>query len=62
MILYFSATGNCKHTAERIAEALGDRAESVLTYGENIHLKKGECFGIVTPTYFVELPTIIREF
>ena len=62
MILYFSSTGNCKHVAERVAEALGDRAESVLTSGDSIHLKKGEYFGIITPTYFVELPTIIREF
>ncbi len=62
MILYFSSTGNCKHVAERVAEALGDRAESVLTSGDSIQLKKGEYFGIITPTYFVELPTIIREF
>ena len=62
MILYFSATGNCKHVAEKVAEALGDRAGSVLTSADSIHLKKGEYFGIVTPTYFVELPTIIREF
>ena len=30
MILYFSATGNCQYAAERIAEALGERAVSIL--------------------------------
>ncbi len=31
MILYFSATGNSKYVAERIAEATGDRALSIET-------------------------------
>ena len=29
MIYYFSATGNCKHVANRIANVIGDRAVSI---------------------------------
>lgn len=30
MILYFSATGNSKYVAQRIAEFLGEKAVSIL--------------------------------
>lgn len=36
MIYYFSATGNSKHVAERIAEALNDQAQS---HGQYQHAK-----------------------
>jgi Pyruvate/2-oxoacid:ferredoxin oxidoreductase delta subunit len=62
MICYFSATGNCKYAAERIAAALGDRAMSIADAGRDISLSEGEIFGIVTPTYFWELPAPTREF
>jgi len=62
MIVYFSATGNCKYVAERIAAALDDTAVSIVSSGKDISLSEGEEFGIVTPTYFWELPLPMREF
>ena len=62
MICYFSATGNCKHVAERLAVKLNDRAVPILGAAPDIMLSEGEVFGLVTPTYFWELPTIVREF
>jgi hypothetical protein len=62
MVLYFSATGNCKYVAERIAFALGDTALSITGAGTDISLSGSEDLGIVTPTYFWELPVPVREF
>ena len=62
MIYYFSATGNYKYVAQTIASELGERAESILEASADIHLAKDEVFGLVTPTYFWELPTVVREF
>ena len=62
MILYFSATGNSKYVAQRIAKTLNDKAVS-LEYCEHIvTLSDNEYFGIVTPTHFWELPVPVREF
>lgn len=62
MICYFSATGNCKYAAERIAAALGDTSVPIADAGTAVSLSEGEVFGIVTPTYFWELPVPTREF
>ena len=62
MIYYFSATGNCKHVANRIANAIGDRAVSIEEAELTTELKKEEMLGFVTPTYFWELPGIVRRF
>ena len=62
MILYFSATGNGKYTAERIASACGEKACSIEVTGRCIDIKEDEMLGIVTPTYFWELPIIVREY
>lgn len=62
MILYFSATGNSKCVASRIASSLGEAAYSIETYNGEIKLSKGEVFGIVTPTYSWELPINVREY
>ena len=62
MIYYFSATGNCKHVAEVIAKAFGDRAVSILEADKEIKLVPEELFGVVTPTYFWELPGPVKEF
>ncbi len=62
MILYFSATGNSKYVAQRIAKALNDKAVSIEHHNGNIILSEKEYFGIVTPTHFWELPVIMREF
>ena len=63
MILYFSATGNCKYVAERLAKALG---EETLSMVECIRAERydfaGESVGIIAPTYDWGLPSIVKEF
>lgn len=66
MIFYFSATGNCKYVASRIAEATG---EAIFSLGEafklkqfQIALEENEILGFVIPTYFGVLPRIVSEF
>ena len=61
MILYFSATGNCKYVAEQIAEATGDAAVSIEKRKSSIELGEGEILGIVSPTYSWELPIIVQS-
>ena len=62
MIVYFSATGNSKYAAERIASALNEKAVSIEEKRYDITLEDGECFGIVTPTHWWALPVPMREF
>ena len=62
MIVYFSATGNCKYVAERIAEALNDTAISIEKQNPDIAIPRDECFGMVSPTYWWELPPVMREW
>lgn len=62
MILYFSATGNCKYVAERIASEFGDHAVSVEKTEADIALAADGMLGIVTPTYCWELPGPTRDW
>lgn len=62
MIYYFSATGNSKHVADRLAEALGTKSQSIETASAEIILADGEPLGIVTPTNWNQLPVLVREF
>lgn len=63
MILYFSATGNSKYVAERIAEAIGDAAVSMSEFKDKDSLNiKDDYFGIVAPTYVYGLPKIVEDF
>ncbi len=62
MIYYFSATGNSRHVADCIAEALGTQAHSIETASTEIVLKDNEPLGFVTPTNWNELPLLVREF
>ncbi len=62
MIVFFSGTGNCKYVAEQVANSMNDKAISIETGQVKFALKEGECFGIVTPTNWWELPILIREF
>ena len=57
MILYFSATGNSKYVAERIANATGDKALSIDEYIDSEKIS-----GIVCPTYAWGVPSVVREF
>ncbi len=63
MILYFSATGNCKYVAERLAKALGEEPLSMV---ECMRTERydftGESIGIIAPTYDWGLPSLVKEF
>ncbi len=61
MIIYFSATGNCKHIAKVIASKTSDSALS-MTELKDIFIKDGENLGFVIPTYFWGLPAYVEEF
>lgn len=60
MTYYFSATGNSKYVAERIAGALGYEARSI--QGCDGRLSRSDVIGFVTPTYAWGLPEIVKRF
>lgn len=63
MILYFSATGNCKYVASRIALSLQEEIISIVDCVNNRQYSFCDtCTGIVSPTYFWGLPSIVKEF
>ena len=66
MIIYFSATGNNQYLARRISEDSNEECVSITRcMKENnleINVPKNESLGIIVPTYFLKLPTIVDEF
>ena len=66
MIFYFSATGNSRHTAQRIAEDTGDRAIPITDCLKkekfNFIAQPGEKIGFVCPVYNLGLPVTIIDF
>lgn len=63
MILYFSATGNCKYVASRLAEADTQESISIVDcINENRYDFEADMIGIVSPTYDWGLPSIVKEF
>ena len=63
MILYFSATGNCKYVASRLAEsAEQDMLSIVNCIREDRYSFEDDTIGMVFPTYFWGLPSIVEEF
>ena len=60
MIYFFSATGNNKYVAERIAEAIGDEAKSVQELDPQ--LAPSDVVGFISPTYGWGLPDIVKRF
>ena len=63
MILYFSATGNCKYVAARLAVAEGQEALSIADcFRQGRFAFADEAIGVVSPTYDLGLPSIVREF
>ena len=66
MIIYFSATGNCKYVATRIKEKTDENIKSIIQLNKNeeytIRLKEDETLGIITPTYFWALPALVEEY
>ena len=63
MILYFSATGNCKYVATRLAESTGEETISIVDcIKDGKYSFKDKQIGIISPTYDWSLPSITREF
>lgn len=66
VILYFSAEGNSRHVAERIAERVGDTAVSIERYKGDGHpriaVEKGGYLGFIAPTYCWGLPAPAVDF
>ena len=65
MVFYFSATGNSKYVADRIAAATGDKNVSIADCFKYKNFSFDESYktvGIVSPTYAWGLPIIVREF
>lgn len=63
MIYYFSATGNSKHVARRLAEALGEPMRSVLEVQESaVSVGSGERMILVYPNYCGGVPYPIADF
>ena len=64
MVFYFSATGNSKCVAERIS-AEGERLVFIpdaIDGGEYDFQASDERVGIVSPTYYWTLPSVVSEF
>ena len=65
MIFYFSATGNCKYVAQRIAASTGETAISIAECikQQKFHFSSDNGnVGIITPIYAWGLPSIVRDF
>ena len=61
MILYFSATGNCRYAADRLAEE-GEVLSIADCIRENRLVFEDATIGVISPTYDWGLPSIVREF
>jgi len=66
MIFYFTATGNSKFIAERIAAQTGDQikdiAACVRAGAYSYALADGEAVGLVVPVYYYGIPMIAGDF
>lgn len=63
MILYFSATGNCKYVTERLCEKLNENSVNLTDcIKDNNYEFTDDFIGIISPTYNWGLPSIVKEF
>ena len=63
MILYFSATGNCKYVAIRLVRAAKQEMLSIVDCVRNgQYAFSDKTIGIISPTYDWGLPSIVKEF
>ncbi len=66
MIFYFSATGNSKFTADKIANSISDKTVSigncVKSNNYDFDLKGQDFLGFVMPVYYWDVPSIVYEF
>lgn len=63
MILYFSATGNCKYVMQRLTEEM---QQDVVFIPEAMqqgrYIFEDDLIGIISPTYNWGLPSIVKDF
>lgn len=63
MILYFSATGNCKYVATRLVQVEEQEMLSIVDCVRNgQYAFSDKIIGIISPTYDWGLPSIVKEF
>ncbi|MBE7066076.1 MAG: 4Fe-4S dicluster domain-containing protein [Ruminococcaceae bacterium] len=66
MIFYFSATGNSKYVAKKIAAETSDVVYSITEVMQSekysYSTKPGERIGFVIPVYYYGVPAIVEEF
>ena len=63
MILYFSATGNCKYVATRLVQSEEQEMLSIVDCVRNDQCAfSDKAIGIISPTYDWGLPSIVKEF
>lgn len=63
MILYFSATGNCKYVATRLVESAEQEMLSIADCVRNSqYVFSDKTIGIISPTYDWGLPSIVKDF
>lgn len=63
MILYFSATGNCKYVATRLMQSEEQEIRSIVDCVQNgQYVFSDKTIGIISPTYDWGLPSIVKEF
>ena len=65
MILYFSATGNTRFVAQRLAARLGDEALDLLDRirrGDHSPIHSDKPFVICAPTYVCEMPRFLADW
>lgn len=62
MILYFSAEGNSKAVADRLAETLNDKAVNILSISPEEVKMEGKSLGFVFPTYSWGTPPILLNY
>ena len=63
MILYFSATGNCKYVASRLSKSTGQDMLSIVDcIRKERYSFEDDSIGMIAPTYFWGLPSIVEEF
>ena len=66
MVFYFTATGNSKFIADRIAATTADQVKNISECVENglysFEFADGERLGFVVPVYYYGVPIIVSEF
>lgn len=62
MIICFSATGNSLRVAQVLADETEDSIVMLPSDKKEFALSEGERLGIVTPVYFLGLPTVVDDF